>query len=218
MAAIIQIRRGTMAQWLAVDPILADGEIAEEKDTKKLKIGDGVTVWSLLPYAYSFITLADANETTRGIVEEASDAEMQSGAATGGTGAKLFVTPPKLRAYRDLSETTASLAGSVLTCNCASKIESRHVYAMISSNTSIVFSNKSNSQLHSLTLAITGSNIVLTFESDVRMARYNESGTVWNQSTKALTVSSIAAGDLHEFSLLKTGSVYILRYDGPVRP
>lgn len=39
----------------------------------------------------------NASETTKGIVEEATDAEVSAGTATGATGAKLFVTPAKLR-------------------------------------------------------------------------------------------------------------------------
>ena len=38
----------------------------------------------------------NASETTRGIVEEATDAEVTAGTATGATGAKLFITPAKL--------------------------------------------------------------------------------------------------------------------------
>lgn len=38
----------------------------------------------------------NASETVRGLVEEATDAEVTAGTATGGTGAKLFVTPAKL--------------------------------------------------------------------------------------------------------------------------
>lgn len=38
----------------------------------------------------------NASEALRGIVEEATDAEVTAGTATGGTGAKLFVTPAKL--------------------------------------------------------------------------------------------------------------------------
>ena len=38
----------------------------------------------------------NASETSRGIVEEATDAEVTAGTATGGTGAKLIVTPAKL--------------------------------------------------------------------------------------------------------------------------
>jgi len=218
MGAIIQARRGTAAQWTATDPVLADGEFGYEKDTQKLKIGDGVTIWSLLPYSYHFLVIGDASETLKGLVEAANDVEMAARTDVGATGALLFVRPSKLSSYRDMSETTAGLAGSTLTCDCQNKTESRHKYATITSNVTVVFSNKSNSQMHSLVVALTGSSITFTFESDTRMARYNESGTVWNQSTKVLTVSSIAAGDLHEFNLLKTGSIYILRYDGPVRP
>lgn len=39
---------------------------------------------------------ANASETVRGIVEEATDAEVTAGTATGATGAKLVVTPAKL--------------------------------------------------------------------------------------------------------------------------
>ena len=38
----------------------------------------------------------NATETTKGIVEEATNAEVTAGTATGATGAKLFVTPAKL--------------------------------------------------------------------------------------------------------------------------
>lgn len=48
----------------------------------------------------------NASETTKGIVEEATDAEVTAGTSTGGTGAKLFVTPAKLA-----TRTTAVLAG-----------------------------------------------------------------------------------------------------------
>ena len=39
---------------------------------------------------------ANASETVRGVVEEATDAEVTAGTATGATGAKLIVTPAKL--------------------------------------------------------------------------------------------------------------------------
>jgi hypothetical protein len=50
MAVNIQLRRGTTAEWVASNPILAEGEVGVETDTKKLKVGDGLTVWSSLPY------------------------------------------------------------------------------------------------------------------------------------------------------------------------
>jgi Chitobiase/beta-hexosaminidase C-terminal domain/Major tropism determinant N-terminal domain len=49
----IQLRRGTAAQWLSANPILADGEPAYETDTHYMKIGDGETDYVSLNY---FIT------------------------------------------------------------------------------------------------------------------------------------------------------------------
>ena len=46
----IQFRRGTANQWTAENPLLAVGEMAIETDTNLYKIGDGVTLWILLPY------------------------------------------------------------------------------------------------------------------------------------------------------------------------
>lgn len=46
----IQVRRGTAAEWTAADPLLANGEPGFESDTGSVKVGDGVKVWSNLPY------------------------------------------------------------------------------------------------------------------------------------------------------------------------
>ena len=48
--ATIQFHRGLAATWAAHNPILAYGEPGFEKDTNRLKIGDGETEWNLLPY------------------------------------------------------------------------------------------------------------------------------------------------------------------------
>lgn len=49
MAVQIQIRRGISTEWSSANPILADGEIAYEKDTRQVKIGDGSSTWNTLP-------------------------------------------------------------------------------------------------------------------------------------------------------------------------
>lgn len=49
--------------------------------------------------------VVDASETAKGIVEEATDAEVSAGTATGGTGAKLFITPAKLATFLGTSGT-----------------------------------------------------------------------------------------------------------------
>lgn len=48
--AKILIRRDMAANWVTVNPILGDGEMGYEKDTGKMKIGNGVTSWNALPY------------------------------------------------------------------------------------------------------------------------------------------------------------------------
>ena len=50
MASKIQIRRGTAAQWTAVNPILIAGELGFETDTNLIKAGNGSTAWTSLAY------------------------------------------------------------------------------------------------------------------------------------------------------------------------
>lgn len=47
---IIKLRRGTAAEWSLANEILRLGEPGFEKDTYKLKIGNGITPWNDLPY------------------------------------------------------------------------------------------------------------------------------------------------------------------------
>lgn len=53
MADIIQIRRGTAVQWSSTNPILADGELGFETDSKKGKLGTGIASWNDLPYSWT---------------------------------------------------------------------------------------------------------------------------------------------------------------------
>lgn len=50
MAIQIQFRRDTSLNWEAMDPILALGEPGLDTDTGDMKIGDGVTRWTNLPF------------------------------------------------------------------------------------------------------------------------------------------------------------------------
>lgn len=47
---IFQLRRATALDWLRVNPILRLAEPGFESDTNRLKIGDGRSAWSELPY------------------------------------------------------------------------------------------------------------------------------------------------------------------------
>lgn len=46
----IRLRRRLKADWLSENPILSSGEPVFEKDSGKIKIGDGITRYSQLPY------------------------------------------------------------------------------------------------------------------------------------------------------------------------
>lgn len=50
MAIKIQLRRDTGANWNTFNPVLVEGEIGIETDTRRFKIGDGVTPWTGLVY------------------------------------------------------------------------------------------------------------------------------------------------------------------------
>ena len=45
-----QFRRGTAAEWTVANPILADGEIGLETDSRNFKMGNGSNQWSSLEY------------------------------------------------------------------------------------------------------------------------------------------------------------------------
>jgi hypothetical protein len=45
----LQVRRGTSSEWSSA-AALAEGELAYETDTNKLKIGNGTSLWAALPY------------------------------------------------------------------------------------------------------------------------------------------------------------------------
>ena len=51
MAVQVQLRNDTAVNWLAENPLLAQGEIGLELDTNRQKIGNGIDEWSDLPYA-----------------------------------------------------------------------------------------------------------------------------------------------------------------------
>ena len=75
MASQIQIRRDSASNWTSTDPTLAQGEIGYETDTRKMKVGDGSTAWTSLPYFFdaSLYLLVDGSVASTGPVEIPSD-------------------------------------------------------------------------------------------------------------------------------------------------
>lgn len=69
----IKLRRGTATQWATTNPILAEGEVGLETNTRKFKVGDGVTAWNSLTYwggsgsgASAFVDLTDVPNSYTG--------------------------------------------------------------------------------------------------------------------------------------------------------
>ena len=50
MAVQIQLRNDTAANWVSTNPILAQGEVGIETDTRLVKLGDGINNWNDLDY------------------------------------------------------------------------------------------------------------------------------------------------------------------------
>lgn len=68
-----KLRRGTSAQWTAANPVLSSGEPGLETDTRKFKIGDGVTTWAQLPdYLPDYLTSTAITEYINSAVANAS--------------------------------------------------------------------------------------------------------------------------------------------------
>lgn len=61
----LKLRRGTATDWTTANPILALAEPGLETDTLKLKMGDGVSSWTALPYlnASELANKADVGHT-----------------------------------------------------------------------------------------------------------------------------------------------------------
>lgn len=65
----LQLRRGTAALWTSTNPTLLQGEFGFETDTGAIKMGDGSTAWTGLPYYSTKIrTAAGAPSTSLGVV------------------------------------------------------------------------------------------------------------------------------------------------------
>ena len=46
----MKMRRDTNANWTTANPVLAEGELGFETDTKRFKLGDGTKAWNSLAY------------------------------------------------------------------------------------------------------------------------------------------------------------------------
>ena len=93
MSVTIQIRRDVAANWTSADPVLKQGEIGLETDTKLAKIGDGTTAWTALAYwpaggdgsgTVTSVTGEDANGFTVTVAEGTTTPQVTVGTSVTG--------------------------------------------------------------------------------------------------------------------------------------
>lgn len=66
--AIMRQRRDTAANWTSVNPILENGQLGIETDTRLAKFGDGATAWNSLPYCWALASHTHAwSDITSGV-------------------------------------------------------------------------------------------------------------------------------------------------------
>ena len=87
MAIRIQFRRDTAANWTLINPLLAEGEIGNETDTGKFKVGNGTTLWNSLPYSSG---PAGPTGPTGATGATGATGDAGPGVATGGTAGQIL--------------------------------------------------------------------------------------------------------------------------------
>ena len=116
MAVVIQLRRGTAAEWTAANPVLAEGEIGIETDAvdERFKIGNGVDTWSVLPY-FSDTVAHEAAANPHPTYETSAEAQAKVDAHTGDASAAhaasaVSFTPTGTVAATDVQAAIAEVA------------------------------------------------------------------------------------------------------------
>lgn len=147
---------------------------------------------------------------------EASQAEMITGTAQDRVATPKSVEDKGSVKLRDISNSATGTNN--IDCQNQDTVHVVFTTALTGAN-EITVSNAGNLQVLNVVVPITGASIPITVPSTTRMDRAFET-TVWNQSSKILTVAAVGTADLFELSFKRSksdGSVFILRYGGPAR-
>ena len=121
MAAKVQIRRGTAAQWNAANPVLSDGELGVESDTSKIKVGNGSAPWNSLPYVPAPPLTAGVVTSTELATSSVVEAKIASSAVTEAKIASNAVTGSKIAANSVTQEKLASTLSGLTICTSSTR-------------------------------------------------------------------------------------------------
>lgn len=186
MATIIQLRNDTLTNWASYNPILAEGELGIEMDTRKFKIGNGITPWNGLQYFKSG-NVDSVNGQTGVVVltvgDIATEIQMQSinsGANTTNIG-QITTNKNAIGTLSSLSTTAKSNLVSAI--NEVDSDVSVNTGAISTINSKIPSQATSSNQLAdknfvNSSIATNTANFIGTFESISALEAY--SGTVTN--------------------------------------
>lgn len=137
MSTRIQLRRDIAANWTGANPTLLRGELGYESDTRRFKIGDGLTTWNSLDYCFTpndFIMTALATETTNRISGDSTTLSSANSYTDEKVAAIVNSAPAVLDTLKELSDALGSdpnfattIAGQIgtLTTNLATEISER---------------------------------------------------------------------------------------------
>lgn len=107
----ILLRRDTAAEWAADNPVLKLGETGWTTDTRRVKLGDGVTAWNDLPYAADEAASVQA-ETDRAEAAEQALADDITAEATTRANADTNEATARANADNNLQDQIDNITGS----------------------------------------------------------------------------------------------------------
>ena len=193
MASIIQIRRDTASDWTSANPTLAQGELALETDTLKLKAGDGTTAWTSLAY-YTLGTAGFLATSTIGSTVQAFDADTSKldVAETRSASSNFADNVLQRPVLKDYGETKVAMAAHAV------DLELGNVFTYtLSGGQTLTFTNPAASGTAcSFTLIITnGGSATLTWPTSIDWAAAT-APTLTASGVDVLTFTSIDGGTI----------------------
>lgn len=209
---LIQLRRGTAADWASTNPTLASGEGGLETDTGKVKYGDGSTAWASLGYVGAgnagTVTVGDAGGDTTcwvllgtsqtGNLSPSSDAGLTYNATTNALTATTFVGALTGDVTGNVSGSAGSVAAANLTGNTlaagvtASSLTSVGTLGNLTVTNPITGSVTGNAG--TVTVADAGGDtttwVLLGTSQTGSLAPASDAGLTYNANTNALTATT----------------------------
>jgi len=155
---------------------------------------------------------SNASETVRGIVEEATDAEVTAGTATGATGAKLVVTPAKLATrLGTISIATTQLTGTVALSNLPTPAFYQRISITPLTTAGSLYASAANSDGSVLFLFQSSGNELFRYAKDSNTGMYYQTHRVNTTPTGPYSSMVIVGSYLYIFCDLDPFTCY--RYD-----